>query len=452
MPEKSTVAAISTGPGGALAVIRISGPDALAVANSVWKGRTPLGHDTIRILRTGKCMIGCDGLTERAMAVFMAAPASYTGEDVVEIHCHGGSAVPAAVLKAAVAAGAVHAPPGEFTRRAFMNGKMDLTQAEAVADIIAAHSEMALKIAERQLEGRLGKRIRQIHGEIVSILSETEARLDFSEEDISFPPAGEAVGRLGRTACEVRSLLDSAAQGRVLREGVRVVIAGRPNSGKSSLLNLLLGYDRAIVTEFPGTTRDTLEEFTTIRNIPMKLIDTAGIREAESLIEKSGIERTKKSIGQAQIVLWLLDAAADPAQEVAFMHEHLKERGSVVAAWNKTDLLEQGATLPDTAFPAARISALKNTGVETLLDAVEKEAWGTAHAAEPDVAVSSRHAALLEEAIKAITQALEHLGSEDWELAAVHLRAAAAPLAEITGENASPDVLDEIFKRFCIGK
>lgn len=447
-----TIAAIATGTGGAITVMRISGPEALHVANAFWRGRRKLSPENGRMMLIGKC-VSRDGLfSEQSLAVYFPAPNSYTGEDIVEIQCHGGSLVSRKVLELCLKEGARQANPGEFTLRAFLNGKIDLTQAEGVADIISAQSSMALNLAERQAGGIIGKTVREIRNSLVFALSECESRLDFGEENLDWKSPEELNGALRESCAKISDLLKYKTEGAILRGGLRIVIAGKPNVGKSSMLNLILGYDRAIVTSLPGTTRDTVEEHAVIRNIPVRLIDTAGIRDADDLIENKGIERSLASLKQAQLVIWLLDPCSDRQAEIETMKSHLRNRDSSIAAWNKTDLVEDPSSLPDTGFDTVKVSVEKNTGIEKLLDMIEKKAWGRPHTEEPEIAVSSRHAALLEEAADAIPGAVSNITAQNWELAAVHLRSAISSLGKITGEDASPDILDDIFSRFCIGK
>jgi tRNA modification GTPase len=356
------------------------------------------------------------------------------------------------VLELCLKAGARQANPGEFTFRAFMNGKIDLTQAEAVAEIITAQSSMALNLAERQAGGIIGKTVREIRNSLVFVLSECESRLDFGEENLDWTSPDDLNDRLNEACGKIRSLLKYKTEGAVLREGIRIVIAGKPNVGKSSMLNLLLGYDRAIVTHLPGTTRDTVEEHAVIRNIPVWLTDTAGIRDADDLIENKGIERSLASLKQAQLVLWILDPCSDLQSEMGIMKSHLRNPDSAIAVWNKTDLVDDPRSLPDTGIDTVRVSVEKNSGIAELLDAIEKKAWGHPHNEEPELAVSSRHATLLEDAAEAIPGAVSTISGQNWELAAVHLRSAISSLGKITGEDATPDILDDIFSRFCIGK
>ncbi|MFZ2655402.1 MAG: tRNA uridine-5-carboxymethylaminomethyl(34) synthesis GTPase MnmE [Victivallales bacterium] len=447
-----TIAAISTGTGGAVSIIRISGHGTLHIVNSVWHGRKKLDPENKRTMMLGRCLSPDSRFFEQAVAVFFPGPNSYTGEDIVEIHCHGGALVSRKVLELVLNAGARQADPGEFTCRAFMNGKIDLTQAEGVSEIISAQSSMALNLAERQTSGILGNTVREIRSSLVHVLSECESRLDFPEENLDWAPAGQLCGNLSDAVSKIKNLLKYRTEGAVLREGIRIVIAGKPNVGKSSLLNLLLGYDRAIVTPLPGTTRDTVEEHAVMRNIPVRLIDTAGIREADNLIEGKGIERSIASIRQAQIIIWLLDASADHGEEIRTMKEHASGMGNVIAVWNKIDLLAKSANLPSTGLETAEVSVDKNTGVDKLLDMIEKSVWGYPHADEPETAVSTRHSTLLEEAIDALPDAIENIRLQKWELSSVNLHSAVSALGKITGEDASPDILDEIFSRFCIGK
>ena len=452
MNTEDTIGAICTGIGGAISIIRISGPDSLRVAGRVWRGRAIPGNSNARKMLLGRISADSDADGEPALAVYMPGPNSYTGDDIVELHCHGGTLPVRRALDAVIAAGARLAEPGEFTFRAFVNGKMDLTQAEAVADLIYAHSDMALHLAERQIAGALKNQINRRRETLIDILSECESRMDFTEENLDWTDADIFVERINTVCSEIDKLKASGKEGVILRNGIRVVLAGKPNVGKSSLLNLLLGYERAIVTQLPGTTRDTLEETAHIRNIPVRLTDTAGIREATDMIEGLGIDRSRKTIRESQLVLWMLDAAsATISEDIEEMEKHIAEHRSVIAVWNKIDLAGN-APLPGLKYPAARISVTAGTGINELMDIFEQAVWGFPHTEEPEIAVSSRHAALLEEAVAALPEAAARLKSADWELAAVHLRAAISALGSITGENISPDILENIFSRFCIGK
>ncbi len=441
-----TIAALASGVGGAVAVIRVSGPDAVAVADQAWTGRQPLAELPPRVLHLGRIQDSCQDIDTQTMAVYMPGPRTFTGEDVVEFHCHGGTLGVRLTLMQILKSGARHAEPGEFTKRAFLNGKMDLTQAEAVNDLIQAHTEMALRLANRQLRGLLGSRVNAIYAELAGLLAEIESRMDFPEEHLDWMPVEKLVAQIEAAAGQIGRLLDSRQEGQVLREGVRLVLAGPPNAGKSSLLNCILGRDRAIVTAIPGTTRDTLEELAHIRGIPVRLIDTAGIREAEDLVERTGIQRSFSSIEEAQIVLWVYDAGQprDPQACPA-----LPGRAAVIPVANKLDTLPEAAPRDPNSFYTCAISG---AGLDRLFDEVERLVWQHPHPQEPDVAVSARHAALLDQAAEELAAVLQELPVEAWELAAVSLRGALDAIGRISGRTHAPDVLDTIFANFCIGK
>lgn len=452
MNTEDTICAVCTGIGGAVSIIRIAGAGALETGRKTWRGKSRLDRKNARKLLLGKIILPDGGTGDSALAVYMPGPDSYTGDDVVELHGHGGMLAARQTLDAVLNAGARAAEPGEFTFRAFVNGKMDLTQAEAVCDLITAHSDMALHLAERQIRGKLSASIDALRERLTDILAECESHLDFAEEDLDWTAVPVLLEEIKKIGDRIRGLLKSGREGIVLRNGIRVVLAGRPNTGKSSLLNLLLGFERAIVTQIPGTTRDTLEETANLRGIPVTLIDTAGIREAADLIEGIGIDRSRQSIRQAQIVLWLLDAAADnPDAEIKEMTAHTSEKKNLIAVWNKSDLAPE-RKLPAPPCPSVKISALKAAGIDALLDIFEKAVWEFPHTEEPEIAVNSRHARLLGEAAAALPEAAENLAGSAWELAAVQLRSAVSSLAMITGKESDPDILTNIFSRFCIGK
>ena len=470
--ENSTIAAVCTGTGGAISIIRISGPDALGVLRAVWQGKRTPGPDCPRVMLYGRIRPREDGAGEPSLAVFMPAPHSFTGEDVAEIHCHGGSFAARRALRLALQAGARLAQNGEFTRRAFLNGKLDLTQAEGILDLINAGSERAGLLAERQLNGAVGSLVRDIRQEVVRLLSECESRLDFSEEDLDWMPPDAFRENVLALRKRAASLALTARAGNLIRDGVSLVIAGPPNAGKSSLLNRMLGYERAIVTPVPGTTRDTLEESLSLGGIRFRVTDTAGLREAEQAdpVEAMGMERSQQSLGAADIVLWLLDASAPagsrPAQIEAMNRARSGVRGKFIPCWNKLDAAADAADELDAAGNAEgaksgtdaivfeHISARTGDGLDKLFRRLEDTAWDGLPAAAQSgaAAVSERHAALLEQAANHLDAAAERAREESWELAGSLLRTAAELIGCITGETATPDVLDEIFSRFCIGK
>jgi tRNA modification GTPase len=310
-------------------------------------------------------------------------------------------------------------------------------------------------MAERQLEGGIAERIGAIEEELFSILSECEANLDFTEEHyIKAASADQIKDALNNVIKKTESLLKTAKGGIILRDGIKIVIAGHPNSGKSSLFNLLAGRDRAIVTEIAGTTRDTVEEDVRIGRISARLVDTAGIREADDIIEKLGIERSKKSIDSADIILWLLDPAASREEQIPEMRKHLRKKKNTVAVWNKSDLLSKAEIekLPDTGITRIIISVKKNEGIEKLFEAIEDMAWGEEHDREPEIAINLRHKGLIEKSLANVLKAVDLISSSNWEIASLFLRDASLSLGEIRGDNVPPNVLDMIFEKFCIGK
>jgi tRNA modification GTPase len=442
MDRADTIAALATPfGGGAVAVIRVSGPAAIGVVDRVFRGPRALSAQD-----SGRVILGRveqDGaVLDQVLATVFRGPRSYTGEDVVEVSGHGGPVVARGVLRALLDAGARPAEPGEFTRRAFLNGKMDLTQAEAVMDLIAARGEASARAAAVQLEGSLGRAVEGLRSGLLEALAHVEAFIDFPEEGID-PESGAALlGRVEALASGVEGLLATADEGRMLREGVRLVIHGAPNAGKSSLLNLLLGYDRAMVSEIPGTTRDTIEENLTLRGIPFRVVDTAGLRDSADPLEVEGMRRTRHQLGEADVALRVVEATAWPHGPEA--------GGGELVVVNKIDLR------PGLELPAGVIAlcCLDGRGLEDLVAAlaarVEPLALGRLGEV---VAINARH----QEALMAVRGALERarasLGRTDApELTAVELRDALTAVGGITGAVDTEEVLDRIFGNFCIGK
>ncbi|MDT8389083.1 MAG: tRNA uridine-5-carboxymethylaminomethyl(34) synthesis GTPase MnmE [Lentisphaeria bacterium] len=447
--SEDTIAAIAGGVGGAVSIVRVSGETAMAVADKVWRSRKSLIHGPPRRLALGRVVDADGAVVDQCLAVVFPGAASYTGEPMVEFHTHGGALVPRKVLQCLLSAGARLAAPGEFTKRAFINGKMDLTQAEAVGDLISAHSEMALRLANRQLQGSLSCRVNAVFEELTAVLADVESRMDFPEEHLDWMPPEALAERLRHVTGALNQLLAGRHVGEVLRDGVRLVIAGGPNVGKSSLLNCFLGRDRAIVTEIPGTTRDTLEELAHVRGIPVRLTDTAGIRETRDVVEKHGIDRSKASLKEAQVVLWVYDIRS-PETGLA-VGDHLSA-APVIHVANKVDLVEKATASLSLSPGHVAVSAVTGQGLETLYDQIEAVIWERPGMAEPEYAVNARHGALLEAALSELADTGPLMEQELWELAAVHLRSAAEDVGRITGRTASIDVLDTIFAKFCIGK
>jgi tRNA modification GTPase len=441
-----TIAAISTSAGeGAIALVRISGSGAITVADRIFRGSEPPSQLPSHTQRLGEIVEG-DRTIDQVLLSVHRAPASYTGEDVVEISCHGGILVTARVLEVCLRAGARAAQPGEFTERAFLNGKMDLTQAEAVIDLIRAQTDLALRSAHEQLEGRLGSEIKAIRGQLIELLAHIEAAVDFPEEGITPDEGAKLRGRLDSIREKIGGLLATAEQGRIFREGVRAVIYGPTNAGKSSLLNRLLGYDRAIVSQQPGTTRDTIEEVINLRGIPIRLLDTAGLRDSADEIEREGMARTEKSLAGADLLLQVLDRS-EPKPES--FDDGPPERRRVVLL-NKSDLPEH----PDWCdVSALRICCLSENGLNGLEEAIVERISGQHLRPESAVAINTRHRECLRRALESCELAAATMANGlAPEYMAVDLRAALRALDEITGEADAEEIRDSIFAQFCIGK
>jgi len=441
-----TIAAISTPAGeSAIALIRLSGEEAIAVADSVFRGNEKPSQFPSHTQRLGE-IVEDDRVVDQVMLAVHRAPHSYNGEDLVEISCHGGVLVTARVLETCLRAGARAARPGEFTERAFHNGKMDLTQAEAVIDLIRAHSDLALRSATEQLEGRLGAEIQAMRAELVQMIAHVEASIDFPDEDIT-PDEGEKLrARLDSVREKIRALLDTAAHGRILREGVRAVIYGPTNAGKSSLLNRLLGYDRAIVSAQPGTTRDTIEEVVNLRGIALRLLDTAGMRNSTDELECKGIARTERSLAIADLILHLIDRSAP--KPAGFDDD--KSETTRLLLLNKSDLPEH----PDWKnHEALRISCITDDGLRGLEDAILARVSQHNLRAENAVAINARHRDCLRRALESCDLAVTTMNNGlAPEYLAVDLRGAWRAVGEITGTDNREEILDALFAQFCIGK
>jgi len=453
-----TIAAVSTPFGeGAIAVLRLSGPSAIPIAADIFRSRIPVPDLPPRLQQFGRIVDGPRVLDEVLLSIHRA-PSSYTGQDVVEIQSHGGILVTRRILDLLLARGATLAEPGEFTRRAFLNGKMDLTQAEAVMDLIRAQTDLALRAATEQLDGRLGRHITALRETLLAILAHVEAHIDFPDEDIDPATGAALLARLDSARAEISRLLSTADQGRILREGLRTVIFGEPNAGKSSLLNRLLGYERAIVSHLPGTTRDTLEEAVNLRGIPVLLIDTAGIRPSEDLLENAGIQRTRHALTRAALTLHIADASLPPGNANLPIGTSGKDPASAdplpstLLVLNKCDLGIHPAWQHTPS--AIRISCKTGEGFETLTQAIFNAAMQGA--ATPDdflIAINARHQSCLKSAatyLDAARAALEQSLSP--EFIAIELRAALTSVGEVAGRLDTEELLGEIFSTFCIGK
>jgi tRNA modification GTPase len=455
-----TIAAIATPLGeGGLAVIRVSGAKAFEIADLCFrssraKGGKPSEAES-HTLHHGHVMRDGAKVDEVLLAV-MRAPRTYTCEDVIEISCHGGLLPAKAVLDTMLAAGARLALPGEFTKRAFVNGRLDLAQAEAVVDLIHARTELAMRAAGEQLAGKLSQRINQLRDDLIKTLAHIEAHIDFPDEDISPDTRGKLVERLTNGLVFMDTLLRTANEGKLLRRGIRAAIIGRPNAGKSSLLNQLLGHDRAIVSHIPGTTRDTIEETANIRGVPVVFIDTAGLREAGDEIEIEGIRRSRETLSRAELILHVFDASEPlTAEDEKFLNEFSDKKRILVR--NKTDLpVKLGLPVGTSNIQgaAADVSCATGQGIEALKDAIKELVWtGQVNAEMLEVMINSRHQDALNRARQATERTIAAIRSDlSLELVALDLHIAVNAVGEIVGKTTTEDLLDSIFSQFCLGK
>jgi len=445
--RSDTIAALSTAPGvAAISVVRLTGPDALSIAKRLTGVDLPPRRAVLAAFRAD------DGATiDRGLALYFPAPRSYTGEDVVELHGHGGAIVTDWLLETLYKHGARPAEPGEFTLRAFLNDKLDLAQAEAVADLIDSGSRAAAKAALRSLDGTFSARVEDVRAALTTLRVHVEAWLDFPDEELDREAAAALEARLDGVRAKLGALLAEAGAGRVLRDGLTVVIAGPPNAGKSSLLNRLAGYDAAIVTQIPGTTRDPLREQLSLDGLPVTLIDTAGLRESDDPIESEGVKRAHRELARADLVLWLMDAHEGGARAAAAVRAELGDAFEPTLVLNKIDLTgDEPGTFEHDGLTGFRVSVLTGAGIGLLTEHMKAcagwrgDAGGTFSARRRHLDALERGARHLDAARGQLEAALE-LGAEE-------LRGAQAALGEITGELTSDDLLGEIFSSFCIGK
>jgi tRNA modification GTPase len=448
LPNADTIVAAATPPGrGGVGIVRVSGPLAGPIARALM-GRVPLAR-----YATNACFRAADGAAiDAGLALYFPAPHSYTGEDVLELHGHGGPVPIGALVARAVELGARRALPGEFTQRAYLNDRMDLAQAEAVADLIDAGSEAAARAALRSLQGEFSARVRALDEALAQLRAHVEATIDFPTDEIDFLADGALAARLADVRAQCAALQATARQGRMLTEGLTVVIAGAPNAGKSTLLNHLAGHEAAIVTEVPGTTRDVLRERILIGGVPVLLLDTAGLRDSQDVIETEGMRRAREAMAQADRVLFVVDAEADP-QATAFAAERarLPALVPVTVVWNKCDLCQP--VLPEAPdVPHLTVSARSGAGLDPLR-AHLLEAAGFQRQDSGLLSARQRHLEALAATAAHVAAAAARCGAKgEGELVAEELRAAQRALGEITGAGTADELLGRIFANFCIGK
>lgn len=462
-----TIAAIATPPGeGGIAVIRISGPNAISLAARGFRGRTDLAKVGTQTAHVGKFHSPDGTFQDEVIATVFREPASYTGENVVEISCHGGVNVPRAVLHSILDLGARLAEPGEFTKRAFLSGRIDLSQAEAVADLIHAGSERSQRNSLAQLQGVLGRQINQLREELVRAAGLLELELDFAEEGLELTDKSKVAIQIRGALASIQELQRSYRTGRLYRDGVKVVLAGMPNVGKSSLLNALLREERAIVTDMPGTTRDTIEEGISIDGLTFRIVDTAGLREAVDRAEQEGVRRSEDQINSSDLLVLVVDGSKQIGAEERRLAERLARdlRGghaSTIMVFNKMDLIKGINGEPDQNISSiepkavVKVSALTGDGLERLREALVQTALAGQHVTpESSLTVTNaRHYQVLDRAAQSLNLALESLeAGASGEFVTPDIRAALDALGEITGAVTTDEILNEIFGKFCIGK
>lgn len=462
--DSDTICAVATPPGqGGIGIVRLSGPACLKIAESIL-GFKP----TPRYAHYSNFLDSSGVSIEQGIALYFSSPNSFTGEDILELQGHGGSQIIQEVLKISLAAGARLARPGEFSERAFLNGKIDLLQAEAIADLIEASSEQAAKSAMRTLQGVFSARIHDIVAKLISIRVQVEASIDFSDEELDLESAGKIQQDLIQAKKQVETIVESAQQGVLLKNGLTIAIAGKPNAGKSSILNALAEVERAIVTDIPGTTRDILQEQISIDGLPLNIVDTAGLRESLDIVEQEGVRRAKAAIKSADQLLVVLDTTEiGDSLEAAILEvlglltddktfSELLGHSSVIL--NKIDLAEESRTWNDSVniqnipVPVIAISAKKHLGLESLRQHLKKCANYTA-AGENSFIARERHLLSLRYTLEHLEIAVERVSDHShWELLAEELRISQQELNKITGDFSSDDLLGEIFSNFCVGK
>ncbi|MFH1216366.1 MAG: tRNA uridine-5-carboxymethylaminomethyl(34) synthesis GTPase MnmE [Pseudomonadota bacterium] len=456
---EATIAAIATPPGpGGIGIIRISGSQSLSILSKIFSPSISPKSFVSHRLYYGWIKNPASDLTiDEVLAVFMRAPRTYTREDVVEIQCHGSFLVLQEILALIINLGAAPAEPGEFTKRAFLNGRIDLTQAEAVIDLLQAKTSESLGIAMSQLQGRMGDLVSTIRSSLINLRAIIEVAIDFPDDDVEIIRA-DVMGRQleDEIVFPLRKLIQSAGQGKIFRDGISVIILGQPNVGKSSLLNALLKEDRAIVTAVPGTTRDTIEELLDIKGIPVRIVDTAGIRDNAEEVEEIGIERARRKLAKADVVLLLVDGTLPPQMADIKLYESVGQKKKLLLI-NKIDIAEPAHSLFTQAFPGINpvsISAKTHAGIQDLEDGLFHlvtgvSHWDPGHTCIPNV----RHRTSLEKALVSCENVATGLQTGlPPDLLAIELQSALDYLGDIIGETTTEDILDVIFEQFCIGK
>jgi tRNA modification GTPase len=448
-----TIAAIATPPGsGGISIIRISGNIAFEIADKIFISAISVHMMESHSIRYGKIKdIETGEIIDECMLTKMSAPSSYTREDVVEVNCHGSYIAVRKILEQIFKCGARPAEPGEFTKRAFLNGRIDLSEAEAVMDIINSRTEESLRASVDQLEGRLSSELNKIRKTLIDILSEIEVTMDYPEYDMEEDTGTNVIQNLNLAIDELRKLSRTFDRGRIIKEGVRTVIAGKPNAGKSSLMNYMVGKDRAIVTDVPGTTRDTIEELVEIDGIPLLLVDTAGLRETDDSVEQIGVFRAKEEIVKADLVLYMIDLAEFSGVGAELFSEIPEEKSIIVL--NKTDLVESADIIQFKGYFCVKTSVLTGEGLEQLMTEIKKRFELGEMLNTQNLITNIRHKILVDDAINSLERAKAAFAVQiPLDCLSLDIWAGAKKIGEITGESVSDQVIENIFARFCVGK
>ena len=446
--KNRTIAAVSTPQGvGGISVIRVSGDDSVAICDGIFKGAKSLKDVKSHTVSYGHIVDKSGAYADEVLVTVMRAPKTYTREDVVEISTHGGFLASKKVLELLIAEGAYPAEAGEFTKRAFLNGRIDLSGAEGVIDIINAKTEAERQNALYQAGGGLFRKIKKLRGDLVHLAAQMQVAIDYPDEDLEDITREDISDTLAACSSEVGRLLKTKDNGRILKEGIKTAIVGKPNVGKSSLLNCLSGGERAIVTDIPGTTRDVIEEFVNLDGVPLRLSDTAGIRDTDDDVEKIGVSRAKAAIDGAELVLFVMDAGTGPGEEDAALNELLKNK-KVIRIANKSDIKKADF------FADVEISAKNGDGIGKLSELIKKMYnFAELPSADGAVITNMRHVSALERAGAALERAREQIVSGmPQDIAALDINGAIDILGEITGETVSDDIVSDIFHSFCVGK
>lgn len=458
--QEDTIAAIATAPGEAgIGIVRLSGHKSIEILDKIFKAKKDIKTVDIptRMTTYGHIIDNDGNVVDEVLVIIMREPYSYTTEDVVEIHCHGGIIPVRRIMELVLKNGALMAEPGEFTKRAFLNGRIDLAQAEAVIDVITAKTERGLNAALNQLEGDLSEEIHRIMNELVSILAHIEAAIDFPEHDIEEITQDNILTASENVMQAVKKLINSFEEGKIIRDGLSTAIVGRPNVGKSSLLNILIRENRAIVTDIPGTTRDIIEEYLNIGGILVKLVDTAGIRETDDVIERLGVERTKSAIAEAELVIFTIDASS-PLQEEDYEIMNLIKDKKIIVAANKIDKgLAADINYLANKFEEDNIiemSVKDRIGIDKLEAIIKQVVYqGQASIGKNKMVTNIRHKNLLDKALESLEKAINSLKEGiPVDLLSVDIKEAWERLGQITGDVVEEDIIKEIFSKFCVGK